>query len=300
MPTYTRDGCPACGSPHYKVMGKIDREKSRIQPPEDSHISICLNCDMIYVNPMPYWDKEDFQFLYGEGYFQQLSPRWLNARENIIPKKRFRLVEKYLQNKDKSLLEVGAGVYGFMCRFIVNQGWDVTAQEPSEAFHKELKKADERINCISTPYLDIPLNRQYAFIYADSVFEHVPNPPDYFSKSYDLLQPGGVLYFVSPNEHSLTNKILTWKNKSSSGIARALCPYYDSFHLVGYSKKSVQILCQKSGFELVRFIRHYDWRWLHDLETVTGPTKYPRVVIRYLVDFLGYGSNLEILLRKSV
>jgi len=57
---------------------------------------------------------------------------------------------------------------------------------------------DSRIRGTATPFLDLPADEHHAFIYADSVLEHMPNPLDYFTKARELLVPGGVVDFVSP------------------------------------------------------------------------------------------------------
>ena len=311
MPVYQKGPCPVCQNWEYKIIGKVDIKNSKVTPPiEESYIVSCSNCKLLYVNPMPYWSEDDFSIIYGDEYFSDITSWWLNFRSNVAPKRRIELINNHLQNNRKTLLEVGAGIHGFMCRHLKSLGWQTTAQEPSKVFCQELEKMG--LNTISTPFLEIPAKEKYALIYADSVFEHVPNPVDYFAKSFELLEPGGVLYFISPNEYSLDNKILTLKNKFTHGYVRYLCPY-DSYHLVGFSEKSMEVICQKTGFTLGKFLKRYGQGWRRELNAWYSfkehESEYPklvakcitlhaRAVLRYAIDLVGYGPNLEVLLRK--
>ncbi|MFQ5600025.1 MAG: class I SAM-dependent methyltransferase [Candidatus Krumholzibacteriia bacterium] len=299
MPTYTKDTCPIRGSSRFRVIGGVDVDRSRITPPNQSSIVACSECDLVYVNPTPHWTDEDFHDLYGHGYFEEYSPGWRRKRARAIPQRRSSLIDKHVQSSSKTMLEFGAGVHPFMSRHMADRGWKVTAQEPSRVFAEELRRIDPRITVLETPFLEIPSDKKYSLVYADSVLEHVPNPTDYFTKAADLLEPGGILYFVSPNEFALTNKILTFKNKYSNRVAHQLCPYHDSFHLIGYSRKAVGKIEETTGLRLLQFIRKHDFRSFRILEDVEGVLKYPKAVTFYLMDRLGLGLNLEVILRAE-
>jgi hypothetical protein len=53
----------------------------------------------------------------------------------------------------------------------------------------------------------------------------------YEQRGAELLEPGGLLYFVSPNEYSLANVLATLRNRFGNGNALTLCPYTGSYHL---------------------------------------------------------------------
>ena len=204
MTTYKKDECPVCGQTKYAVIGKIKDENPPVSIPEGSATVRCKNCRLIYVNPMPYWDDDDFTKLYNDEYFQHLKEdaKWYNERKNVIPQKRFRRIEPKIKSDKRKLLEIGAGENAFMCRYLMSKGWDVTAQEPSSAFAEKLRKIDG-IKIDTAAVKD--LEGEYSLIYADSVLEHVPNPVEYYLKLAELLAPGGVLYTISPNEYSTYN-----------------------------------------------------------------------------------------------
>ncbi len=300
MATYTTGRCPVCNSTSSRLVGNVDLERGRITPPDDSCIVACRDCDLLYTDPMPHWDEADFEILYGDGYFKEPTAGWRTMRAETIPARRLALIRDHLRSSSKTMLELGAGVQAFMSRYMVERDWDVVAQEPSSAFARALRRADPPISVLSTPFLDLPGGGSYSLVYADSVLEHVPSPIDYFVKIVALLEPGGILYFVSPNELALTNRIRTWRQRSSTGVAQELCPYHDSFHLIGYSRRALESVARQTGLELLEFIQKYDCRAARALQESSGVRKYPRAALLHLMDLLGFGVNLEVVLRAPL
>lgn len=121
MPDFTNNICPVCGSNKYKIIGKPDFGTVNIEKPSDTNIVKCKVCDTIYVNPMPHWTKEDFDLLYDSEYFSgddKIEKGWFNIRENVNTKRRYDLIKKYIRTDKKSILELGSGVYAFMCKYL--------------------------------------------------------------------------------------------------------------------------------------------------------------------------------------
>jgi SAM-dependent methyltransferase len=301
MPTYTRDRCPLCESVEHRVLGALDRNGAVLAPPADSAIVSCRACALVYVNPMPHWHADEFELLYGNGYFGNVDPAWEAKRSTEIPGYRLRIITRLIRCEGRTALEIGSGDSAFMARFLVSRGWQVDAQEPSAVFVKKLRTVDPRINVLDQPFLSLVPTRRYSLIYADSVLEHVPEPNPYFEKIAELLEPGGLLYFVSPNEYSLGNVLATLRNKFGNGNARMLCPYTGSYHLLGYSKRAVELVGQRVGLRLVRFARERDFEWWHVLRRdPRSPRRYAHSAAAFVANALGLGTNLEIAMRRDL
>jgi 2-polyprenyl-3-methyl-5-hydroxy-6-metoxy-1,4-benzoquinol methylase len=301
MPQFIFNKCPICNSESYKPIGVCDLGPFEIEKYTDSQIVKCADCDTIYVNPLPIWSEEDFSVLYStdSNYFTQ-SEKWTKIREKDIVEYRFRQIEKRLKNKNKTLLEGGAGIQAYMAKYLSKLGWDITVQEPSPSFIEILKTNYPSFQVIDSGFLEINTQKKYSLIYLDSVMEHVVNPLDYARKCADLLEDGGIFYFISPNEHSFSNWAKTLINKLLGRPVGYLCPYKDSFHLIGFSQKSIEILAKKSGLKIVRYIRRRDFTWFHTLERRNFLIKYPLALFLYLIDLIGYGNNQEIMLEKPL
>jgi len=286
-------------------MSIIGRTKRGIVPfeiPNNSNIVKCNNCYLIYVNPMPIWTENDFSLLYSKEYFEKTphSKAWLDIRANKNTKERFERIKKYLLANSRECLEIGSGIFALMCRFLLKQGWSVTAHEPSRELCESLKYLYPELYTINTEFGLLPENKKYALLYADSVFEHVHNPLEYIKKSADLLEKGGILYFVSPNEHSFSNFLFNFIGKFKSKDAHYLSPYSAPYHLIGFSRKSIEIIGEKAGLSLKGFIKRYDYTWYHVLNKYkTYLIGYPMAAFFYFIDFIGYGNNIEIIYYKN-
>lgn len=301
MPSYTRDRCPICGSAEHRVLGSLDRTGAVLPPPADSAILSCRACALVYVNPMPHWQADEFDRLYGTEYFPNEGPAWVAKRATDIPEYRLRIIERLIRCESMTALEIGSGVSAFMARLLASRGWQVDAQEPSAAFVERLQAADPRINVLHQPFLSLRSPRRYSLVYADSVLEHVPEPIPYFERIAELLEPGGLLYFVSPNEYSFENILATLWNRFGSGNARMLCPYTGSYHLIGYSKRAVESVGRRVGLRLVRFARERDFEWWLVLRR--GPRslrRYAHAAVALAANAVGLGTNLEIVMRRDL
>lgn len=300
MPIYQKNSCPICKTTSYKELGKPEKGNKKIAIPDNSRIVICTECNLIYVNPMPVWLSDDFSILYDDSYFDTLQndPKWIDIRENENIIARHKRIKNHLTAKSNRLLEVGSGIFAFMSQYLSKKNWDVTAQEPSESFYKTLTSSHKNIKTTNLPFLEMDENQKYSLIYSDSVFEHVADPLAYITKSARLLENGGILYFISPNEYSFINLILSFCNKIKKGTVHCLSPYVFPYHLIGFSKRSLEISAKKSGLELIQYLRRKDYYWFHVLKKVKNPLKYPASVILYVMDLIGFGANLEIILKK--
>lgn len=292
MATYVKDECPVCASGAYNIISTVNEAAPPVQIPENSVIAECKGCRLIYVNPMPFWNADDYSRLYDETYFAHFETdakkNWLDVRKNIIPKKRFGRILPRLATGKKKMLEIGAGQYAFMSRFLLAQGWDVTAQEPSELFCEKLR-AVENLKIENREVKDLTGVGDYSLIFADSVLEHVPDPINYYRKFADLLTDGGVLYTVSPNEISTYNFI----------FKQYIAPYRQPYHLTGFSKKSLQILAKKSGLELVSYKKIDDYMAFHALNSNrSAAVRYPMALLYAASQAVGLGTNGEALFLK--
>ena len=302
MASYVKDECPVCESGAHDIIGQINEKAPPVPVPSGSAVVTCKNCRLIYVNPMPHWDSDDFARLYDDTYFShmksQAQKKWLQVRQNVVPHRRFGRIAPQIKADGQKLLEIGAGEYAFMCRHLVAKGWDVTAQEPG-VFGAKLREIDGlKVETAGVKELDA--QGAYSLIFADSVLEHVPDPVVYYRKLASLLAPGGVLYTVSPNERSVYNFLSNLIAKRKGASPHYIAPYTEPYHLIGYTKKSLGILGEKSGLSLVRYKKADDYMAFHTLNSArSAPVKYPLALLYAMSQSVGLGTNAEALFVKS-
>ena len=301
MASYVKDQCPVCACTSHGVIGAVNDKNPPVHVPEGSSIVKCKACKLIYVNPMPYWDSSDYAKLYDETYFDYYNSneqaKWFEIRKSVIPNNRFKRIEPHVKSKTKTLLEIGAGEYAFMCCHLLSKGWTCTAQEPSHLYASKLQK----IEGLNIETKDIrELEGEYTLIYADSVLEHVPDPVNYVRKLASLLTPGGVLYTVSPNEYSLYNFLMNINSKRKGNTPHYIAPYTEPYHLVGFTKKSLQICARESGLTLYQYKIIEDYKAFNAINTKKSPfTKYPLAVLYALAQMFGMGTNGEAMFIKK-
>ena len=304
MASYVKDLCPVCECNEFRVIGKVNEKDPPVHIPDDSMIVKCSGCRLIYVNPMPYWDDDDYAKLYGESYFLHLKSdeqkKWLHVREHIIPQKRFGRIEEQMRQSNKRMLEIGAGEHAFMSRYLINKGWDATAQEPSKSFADKLRSI-EGLKVETRGIKEMDGAGEFSLIFADSVLEHVPDPIVYYQKLASLLVPGGVLYTVSPNEYSMYNFLANMIAKRNGSTPHYIAPYVEPYHLLGFTEKSLNILAEKSNLTLAKYYKADDYMAFHALNSKRRPfIKVPLALLYSLSQGIGMGTNGEALFVKHL
>ena len=302
MASYVKDECPVCENGTYDIIGQINEKTPPVPVPDGSAVVSCKNCRLIYVNPMPHWDSDDFARLYNDAYFSHMKTpaqkKWLQVRRDVVPHRRFGRIAPQLKADGQTLLEIGAGEYAFMCRHLSSKGWDVTAQEPG-VFGAELRKIDG-IKVETAGVKDLDAHGSYSLIFADSVLEHVPDPVVYYQKLANMLAPGGVLYTVSPNERSMYNFLSNFIARKNGSSPHYIAPYIEPYHLIGYTKKALAILGEKSGLSLVRYKKIDDYMAFHTLNSARSAlVKYPLALLYAVSQTVGLGTNAEALFVKQ-
>jgi len=301
MTKYVKDKCPVCEYSEYVVIGKVNEALPPISIPDDSTIVKCKNCKLIYVNPMPYWDENDYSKLYDETYFSYINSdmrkKWFDIRQNVIPVKRFERISKQLKSNKNKLLEIGAGEYAFMCCYLSSKGWQAIAQEPSELYANKLRSLGVKVETRGIKELDG--ENEYSVIFADSVLEHIPDPVPYYQKLAALLAPGGVIYTVSPNEYSVYNFLLNCISKIKGATPHYIAPYTQPYHLMGFARESLEILAKRSGLTLISYNKIDDYMAFHALNSNNSALiKYPLALLYFVSQSVGFGTNGEALFVK--
>jgi 2-polyprenyl-3-methyl-5-hydroxy-6-metoxy-1,4-benzoquinol methylase len=296
--------CPACESGAYALLGtplcdEIFSDK-RVEISSNVRVVECSQCGLIYVRPMPEFDKVLLNRMYREGFFPQSTQRWTTIRTVLNPRRRFALAQRFVARPIKRYLEVGCGE-GFALEQAVKAGYEAYAQDISENFAESAKRRTGiEIDTQPVSRESYPCGT-FDLIYMDSIAEHVQNPKGFLEVIAGFLAPGGVLYLIVPNEKSLMNHL---KNTAFRLMGKPytamISPFKNPYHLVGYSRKSMRFLAHALSLRVVSLT--CDKSYLHiDQVVYTGfKAKLPYRLLRkigglvYLFsDIIGMGSNLE-------
>lgn len=155
----------------------------------------CSECENIYLEKTP--DLQDVKKIYPENY-GAYSPKnfgfFGQKARDLAAFFKLRRIEKRIQNL-KEAIEFGCGSQPLITRFNKKLGIRVTLcdihfNDSIEADQFIIGNIEEEIKKI---------NQQYDLIVFNQVIEHLCKPYDFLKRCSEILKPGGMLYFETPN-----------------------------------------------------------------------------------------------------
>ena len=148
--------------------------------------------------------------------------------------------------------DLGCG-NGSVARALTNAGYDVTGCDPSESGIAEALKAHPDLKLsVGSGYDDLASKHgHFPVAYALEVIEHVYDPRTVVRRVHDLLEPGGHFILSTPYHGYLKNLMLALTGKMDSHFTAL----WDHGHIKFWSKRTLSILLQEAGFEVVQFRR---------------------------------------------
>ena len=163
----------------------------------------CEKCGFKHVIPIP---SEEFLNDYYTKYFVKNRPgKFYKKMEQDVPwlqimySEKYDLFEKHLPKSRRSILDVGCGL-GYFLKTGIDRGWQTFGVEASIESATYARKfgieiLNEYLN--DSNYLKLG---QYDVIHMHEVLEHLPNPIEMINVVKKMLNPGGFICIVSPND----------------------------------------------------------------------------------------------------
>jgi 2-polyprenyl-3-methyl-5-hydroxy-6-metoxy-1,4-benzoquinol methylase len=238
--------CDLCGSDRYRV-----RFPSTLTDGEEDSLSAyrctsagygqhhtiveCLNCGLVYANP---------RFDSGEmlaKYEAVEDPLYVEEREGRVLtfERHLRPLEKIAPPGDgRRLLDVGCHV-GVFVEIAARHGWDAWGVEPSHWAAVQAQQAGLQVveGTMGTAGFDDAL---FDVITMWDVIEHLEQPSAEVSQAYRLLKPGGMLVAHTMDLDSLFARLMGWR-----------WPWLMEMHLYYFTRRTLAMLMEKAGFEVL-------------------------------------------------
>jgi len=224
--------CPVCGCGRRKFMFE-----ERTYP-----IWRCRNCGHIYVSPRP--SEAVLAEYYSGGYLPKTDNEslWENEIADVYDAAA-RAVARTIPDRG-DLLDVGAAFGGFLER-AAKDGWRLWGIEPNDSAFKVCRKRlgpDAKLFHGTLQNVEIEPASVDCIVMLN-VIEHVREPVEICGRAFELLRPGGALALRWP-------QYIYGKHVSPPA------------HLHCYTRRSMQLLLERTGFVDVR--EHWagmrDWR----------------------------------------
>ena len=172
----------------------------------------CEHCHFKHVLPIP--TAKELETLYSHEYYSTEKPlyieRYLEDKEwwDAVYAARYEKLEKYLACTRRNILDVGSGP-GLFLKLGEQRGWTTMGLEPSK------KAKDYSKNILKLNILECFLNSETAktlgkfdAINMGEVLEHLSDPRGMLKIAFDMLEDGGVLSLIVPNDFNPFQKIL--------------------------------------------------------------------------------------------
>lgn len=208
----------------------------------------CLNCRLVYLNPMPcpediarvydtreYYcnkaDREDTPVGYPdytrlEGHLIFVADELLNPVKHV---------------KKGKLLDVGCGM-GFMLRRFRELGWDTCGVDVS-TYATEYARSHLGLNVFTgtVDELDLPAG-YFDMVTMVLTIEHIPNPRGMLEALHRLMKPGAILIVTTHDIGGLWPRIVKsrWRHLNVPE------------HLYFFSKNTLKSLLENTGFKTFR------------------------------------------------
>jgi SAM-dependent methyltransferase len=107
-------------------------------------------------------------------------------------------------------LEVGCGISPY-AQAIEAAGWTYDAVDPSSWALTWMEENLDLFNCPDCRrFEDIDENQRFGFILAAHIFEHLDDAPGAIAKCHRLLEPGGWLWLIVPDDSDPVNPDHQW------------------------------------------------------------------------------------------
>lgn len=207
----------------------------------------CGRCGFRHVVPVP--TPEELDQVYREDYYAVEKPLYIERYQedldwwNLVYDERYDLLESLLPAERRGLLDVGSGP-GFFLQRGRARGWRCVGIEPSvQSAEFSSGLGLDIVREFLTPATAAALGR-FDVAHLSNVLEHLPDPAGMIALVRGLLDPGGVLFIVVPNDYNPFQEALR---------AQGMAPWWVAppHHINYFDFATLQGLLERCGFEVV-------------------------------------------------
>jgi 2-polyprenyl-3-methyl-5-hydroxy-6-metoxy-1,4-benzoquinol methylase len=247
MVRFEKVACDICGSEQSSSL--LERGDLNASLEGVFRLVKCLHCGLVYQNPRP--TKDSWSSLYPDNYDQyEINYVDYKGVAKIVYEygllKRFRLIQKYI--KTGQLLDVGCATGDFLSYVSKHNGWKVVGIEPGVIANERARangleeiylNLDQCLNNFPEPAFDV--------ITLWNVIEHLYSPTEDLVTIRNLLKDNGIIVITTPNIESFGAHV----------FKKYWIGYELPRHFFVFSKKTLTMLLEKTGYEVIEFSNIY-------------------------------------------
>lgn len=273
------ESCNCCGSKRQQLV-TTGREHEYDNTTDDVFTVVrCLDCGLCFLNPRP--DISELSTIYPPNYYsyneqklkEEANPHSLlqRIRYQGFRAKIAESLNLAPDDEPVTVLDIGCGDGHALNLYRENPllkvetyGVDLNAEAVSKAV-----QAGHIAHAGRFEDVDLPLD-YFSLVTASHVIEHVDDPKSFAKKVHDILRPGGVFWFETPNIGSVDARVF---RKEHWGA------YHFPRHWYYFDCQSIRRLADLTGFELLKMDFHPNaifWFWtFHSMIVKANPKFRP-------------------------
>ena len=214
----------------------------------DFDVIECVPCGYKHVVPIP--TQEELERVYREDYYSNEKPLYLDEHKedlewwNLVYDERYDFLESQLPMGSRRIIDIGSGPGYFLLRG-KSRGWETVGIEPSRqaAAHARTLGLD-----IEEGFVHEAMTKSlgaFDVVYLHEVLEHIPDPAALLGIAMQLLNPGGILCVIVPNDYNPLQKAV---RKTMKYDPWWLAPPH---HINYFDHASLSRFLEKQGFHVV-------------------------------------------------
>jgi 2-polyprenyl-3-methyl-5-hydroxy-6-metoxy-1,4-benzoquinol methylase len=193
-----------------------------------------------------YLEREEYYFKNSiiDPVYGHENPNIRDFREGL------ELIETYRKPPGR-LLDIGCAM-GVFLAIAKERGWKVFGVDVSD-YATKFAKERFGINCFTGDIRDARLpDKHFNVITLWDTIEHFENPLEELKEIRRILTDDGIILFDTPNVESIMRILADWAYKITGGIFKyPIKKLYHQFHLFYFSPKTLHMLLNKTGFEII-------------------------------------------------
>jgi len=204
----------------------------------------CSDCGFIHLNPVP--TENELDKVYREEYYTDEKPLFIERVMEDLPwwdgvyNDRYDFFESRLPASRRSVLDIGCGPGYFLKAGMKGFGVEPSSRAAGHARSLGL----EVMNTFFDSGLAAALGKRFDAVHLSEVLEHVPDPSMVLKAAGSLMDEGGLICCVVPNDYSPVQKVLKEKLHYK--------PYWlaPPHHINYFNFDTMKALLEKTGFSV--------------------------------------------------
>lgn len=224
----------------------VNHEGPLLDVANDFRIIACEACQFAHAVPVP--TDEDLAKFYKGDYYGRTKPLYIHdaIRDagwwQLVYNERYAMIENWVTSGTRSVLDVGSGP-GYFLAEGRRRGWEGVGIEPSDVA-RSYSQSSLGLTVYDTVFDDEfeKTWSRFDLVNFGEVLEHVPDPAAYLRRAFRILNHGGVVCVVVPNDFNAFQHALVKTEKQNPYW---VCPPQ---HINYFSVTTLHALMRRCGF----------------------------------------------------